>query len=75
MSIDDQNPTGISSLAGYLRSLSRETPERAAYLEKLLAEVQSGRYSVDAHELSREIVDDALGGSTLKVMRKGAGGD
>lgn len=74
MSINDQNSTGISSLAGYLRSLSPETPERAAHLEKLSAEVQSGRYSVDAHELSRKIVDDALGDSTLKVMRKGAGG-
>jgi hypothetical protein len=70
---NDQNPTGIFSLAGHLRSLSPEAPERVAYLEKLSDEVQSGRYSVDAHALGREIVEDALGDSALQVLKKGAG--
>jgi anti-sigma28 factor (negative regulator of flagellin synthesis) len=50
----------LSDLAGRLRSLSPDTPERAAYLEKLSAEVEAGRYTVDAQALSRKIIDDAL---------------
>jgi anti-sigma28 factor (negative regulator of flagellin synthesis) len=50
----------LSNLAGNLRSLSPETAERVAYLEKLSAEVRTGRYSVDAQAVSRSIVDDAL---------------
>jgi anti-sigma28 factor (negative regulator of flagellin synthesis) len=50
----------LSDLAGRLRSLSSDTPERAAYLEKLSAEVEAGRYTVDAQALSRKIIDDAL---------------
>jgi len=50
----------LSNLAGSLSSLSPETPERTAHLEKLSAEVRTGRYAVDAHTLSREIVDDAI---------------
>jgi hypothetical protein len=51
----------LSNLAGSLSSLSPETPERTGHLEKLSAEVRAGRYSVDAHALSRKIVDDAIG--------------
>jgi anti-sigma28 factor (negative regulator of flagellin synthesis) len=50
----------LSDLAGRLRSLSSDTPERAAYLEKLSAEVEAGRYTVDAQALSRKIIADAL---------------
>jgi anti-sigma28 factor (negative regulator of flagellin synthesis) len=50
----------LSELAGCLRSLSPDTPERAAYLEKLSAEIEAGRYTVDARALSRKIIDDAL---------------
>ena len=50
----------LSNLAGCLRSLSSDTPERAAYLEKLSAEIEAGRYTVDAQALSRKIIDDAL---------------
>ena len=50
----------LSDLAGRLRSLGSDTPERAAYLERLSAEVEAGRYTVDAQVLSRKIIDDAL---------------
>lgn len=50
----------LSDLAGRLRSLSSDTPERAAYLENLSAEIEAGRYTVDAQALSRKIIDDAL---------------
>ena len=54
----------LSSLAGSLQSLAADAPERAAYLEKLAADVQAGRYSVDSATLSQNIVDDALGNRT-----------
>ena len=72
MRTDDRNPAGapagpagedqghLSDLAGCLRSLSTDTPERAAYLEKLSAEIEAGSYTVDARALSRKIIDDAL---------------
>jgi len=50
----------LSDLAGCLRSLSADTPERVARLERLSAEVEAGRYTVGAQALSRKIVDDAL---------------
>ena len=50
----------LSDLAGCLRSLGSDAPERAAYLEKLSGEVEAGRYTVDALALSRKIIDDAL---------------
>ncbi len=43
-----------------LKILGTETPERAARLERLAAEVRSGRYIVDALAVSRGIIDDAL---------------
>lgn len=55
-----ENQIHLSNLAGCLRSLSSDTPERAAYLEKLSAEIEAGRYTVDAGALSRKIIDDAL---------------
>jgi flagellar biosynthesis anti-sigma factor FlgM len=57
-----QDQVNLSNLAGSLSSLSPETPERTERLEKLSAEVRAGRYSVDAHEVSRKIVDDAIVG-------------
>jgi anti-sigma28 factor (negative regulator of flagellin synthesis) len=63
----------LSDLAGRLRSLSSDTPERAAYLEKLSGEVEAGRYTVDALALSRKIIDDALQGNDILAKSKGAG--
>jgi len=63
----------LFDLAGCLRSLSSDTPERAANLEKLSAEVEAGRYTVDAQALSRKIIDDALQGINILAKSKGAG--
>jgi flagellar biosynthesis anti-sigma factor FlgM len=43
--------------------LGPESPDRAARLERLAAEVQSGRYHVDTLAVSRRLVDEALGGA------------
>ncbi len=54
---------GLSELSVRLLELSRaEPPERAARLERLAAEVRSGRYQVDPLALSRRLIDDALEG-------------
>lgn len=50
----------LSDLAGSLRTLSSGTPERTAYLEKLSADVEARRYSVDAQALSKRLVGDSL---------------
>jgi len=50
----------LSTLGGHLQSLDPQSPERVAYLEKLSADVSSGRYKVDAHAVGKKIVEDAL---------------
>jgi flagellar biosynthesis anti-sigma factor FlgM len=50
----------LSSLTAKLRELDVDSPERAARLERLGADVASGRYQVDSAELSREIVSDSI---------------
>jgi len=53
----------LSDLTGKLSGLlGAENPERAARLERLAAEVQSGGYRVDALAISRRLVDEALRG-------------
>lgn len=42
--------------------LGAEAPGRAARLERLAAEVEAGKYVVDAFAVSRRLVDEALGG-------------
>lgn len=51
----------LSNLSGSLRAALTESPEREARLEKLSAEVSSGRYHVDSNTLSKDIVSDAFG--------------
>jgi anti-sigma28 factor (negative regulator of flagellin synthesis) len=46
----------------WLRILEAELSERAARLERLAAEVRSGRYRVDVMAVSRRLVDEALHG-------------
>jgi anti-sigma28 factor (negative regulator of flagellin synthesis) len=50
----------LSELSAQLRAQSAESPERAAHLERLGAEVAGGRYRVDARELSRRLVEETL---------------
>ena len=62
-----QDQVQISNLLEGLRRLASAaeeeiSPERAAYLDKLAAAVQSGDYEVDAQELSSRIVEDTLRG-------------
>jgi len=57
-------------LSNLLESLRRQagsgedeiSPERAAYLDKLGAQVASGNYQVDANKLSARIIDDTVKG-------------
>ena len=50
----------LSSLGHQLRTLSVDSPQRVERLEKLSAEVQAGRYQVNAQQLSQQLVEDAL---------------
>jgi len=59
----DSDQVQLSDLTERLsRTLGVEDPARAARLERLAAEVQSGRYRVDALGVSRRLVDEALRG-------------
>lgn len=49
----------LSELSSKVRALDSESPERAARLERLSAEVAAGRYHVDAVEVARKMVSDA----------------
>lgn len=50
----------LSELGSRIRELAVDAPERAARLEKLSVEVSAGRYQVDALELSRRLIEEAL---------------
>ena len=52
----------LSSLSETLRASDSESPERAAHLEWLSADVQAGRYHVDSAELSKSIIQDSIKG-------------
>lgn len=57
----DADRVDLSDLSGLLlASASVDAPERAARVERLAAEVRSGRYKVDAEEVSRRIVGEAI---------------
>jgi len=50
----------ISDLAQAIRNLTTESDERAAHLDRLSADYAAGRYKVDAGELSRKLIEDAV---------------
>ncbi len=52
----------LSNLSETLRASDSESPERAAHLERLSADVQAGRYRVDSAELSKSIIQDSIKG-------------
>ncbi|MCU0245066.1 MAG: flagellar biosynthesis anti-sigma factor FlgM [Bryobacter sp.] len=52
----------LSSLGSHLQSLDIESPERAARVEALAQQVQSGAYQPDAAQVSRSIVNELLKG-------------
>jgi flagellar biosynthesis anti-sigma factor FlgM len=49
----------LSTLGSQLRAEDTESPERAAYLEKLRVQVEEGSYQADLEALSKRILDDA----------------
>jgi flagellar biosynthesis anti-sigma factor FlgM len=57
----------LSSLSAKIRELDADSPERAARLERLSDEIQAGRYNVDAREVSKKIVNDALNEPTQDI--------
>ena len=57
---NSRDQVALSDLSAKLRELDSDSPERAARLERLAAEVASGRYRVDAMEVSDRIIDDAV---------------
>jgi anti-sigma28 factor (negative regulator of flagellin synthesis) len=52
----------LSSLSHHLRVDDTASPEREARLQELARLVASGKYEVDAREVSRRIVDDSIKG-------------
>jgi flagellar biosynthesis anti-sigma factor FlgM len=57
---DSRDEVSLSDLGTKLRELDAESPERAARLEQLAAEVAAGRYRVDAMKVSERIIEDVL---------------
>lgn len=50
----------LSNLTSALASLSAGGPQQEARVEHLSSAYQSGRYHVDAHQVSRQLIGDAL---------------
>lgn len=50
----------LSSLGSNLSTEATESPERAARIKQLTEDVAAGRYQVDAKEVSKKIIDDAI---------------
>ena len=50
----------LAALARKLREQTDLTPERAAYLNRLAANIREGKYSVDTEGLADKLLDDLL---------------
>jgi len=50
----------LSGLSQQLRVLASGSPERNQRIQELARLVESGRYEVDARDLSRRLIEDAL---------------
>jgi flagellar biosynthesis anti-sigma factor FlgM len=57
---NSRDEVSLSDLGTKLRQFDSESPERAARLEQLAAEVAAGRYSVDPMKVSDRMIEDAL---------------
>ncbi len=54
---------GLSALSVRLLEVARgQSPEQVARLERLAAEIRTGRYRVDPLELSRRLIEEAMAG-------------
>ena len=59
-SSDSPDRVALSQIGSKLRALAMDSPERIAQLDKLSADVASGRYQPDADAVSRSLVDEML---------------
>lgn len=50
----------LSHLTSVLQAEDSQSPERAAKIEQLRADVASGRYKLDAKDLAKSMVDDVM---------------
>ena len=50
----------LAALATTLREQTDLTPERAAFLNRIAAEIRSGEYSVDVNSLAAKMLDELL---------------
>ena len=53
-------PEDLAALATKLREQTDLTPERAAFLNRLAAEIRSGEYCVDTQSLAGKLLGDLL---------------
>lgn len=58
----DGDQIQLSNLGQALQAEEPDSAERASRVAKLQSDVQSGRYEVDAEDLSRKLIDDAING-------------
>ena len=50
----------LAALASKLREQTELTPERSAFLDRLAAEIRSGKYTVDTDKLAGKLLDELL---------------
>ena len=50
----------LAGLASKLREQTELTPERAAFLNRIAAEIRSGQYRVDVDSLAGKLMDELL---------------
>jgi hypothetical protein len=50
----------LAALAAKIREQTDLTPERAAFLNRIAAEVRSGTYTVDVDGLASKLMDELL---------------
>lgn len=50
----------LSTLGAQLRAEESESPERTAHIERLRADVASGRYQLDAGATASRMIDDSI---------------
>jgi len=50
----------LSQLGAALQTLGTDSPERVAWMEKLSAQVASGRYQPNVESITRGLIEDAL---------------
>jgi anti-sigma28 factor (negative regulator of flagellin synthesis) len=62
---EDGDSVQLSHLSTHLRLSAEDSPERLERVEQLRTLVQTGRYNPDPQELSRKIIEDAVGYSGL----------